>query len=185
MKIKDAIYNAAVFLQLEDVIGFIENGGEKTDEVTELVSQLERLAKLVINEIVCDYCPIKTTEKIVVSGGYFDFSELEKDVLDVYSIKQNGKNISFKQSYSSVALDDGIYDIEYSYIINTGNIDSEVTFSSGRITGRVVGYGIAAEYAIISGLTDEAVLWDKRYKDALEFALAEHRNIKIKKRRWL
>lgn len=37
------------------------------------------------------------------------------------------------------------------------------------ITGRMLAYGVAAEYCIVEGMA-EAVTWDKRYKDALAAA---------------
>ena len=50
------------------------------------------------------------------------------------------------------------------------------------ITPRVLAYGVAAEYCITEGI-DEAVTWDKRYKDGI--AAAKRSPKSIKSRRFL
>ena len=52
-----------------------------------------------------------------------------------------------------------------------------------KIDARVIGYGIAAEYCIINGL-DDALLWDKRYKDALKRAARTVGERRVKRRVW-
>lgn len=48
------------------------------------------------------------------------------------------------------------------------------------ISERVLAYGVAAEYCITEGI-DEAVTWDKRYKDALAAAPKQSRTVKPRK----
>ncbi len=50
------------------------------------------------------------------------------------------------------------------------------------VSGRVLAYGVAAEYCITHGL-DEAVTWDGRYKAAL--SAAKRRRIKVPQRRMM
>ena len=41
------------------------------------------------------------------------------------------------------------------------------------------------EYMLLSGMYDEAAVWDKRYKDLAEVVLSTNKSLKIKERRWL
>lgn len=54
----------------------------------------------------------------------------------------------------------------------------------GQGEARALALGTCCEYALASGLYDEAVLWDKRYKDALA-ALCRARGGTLKARRWV
>ena len=68
----------------------------------------------------------------------------------------------------------------YAPAAKTAEDDSEY----GQGEARALALGTCCEYALSSGMYDEAVMWDKRYKDALA-ALCRTRGGTLKGRRWV
>ena len=78
----------------------------------------------------------------------------------------------------------GVYVVKYAVRPTVLSMDDEVALPP-KITCRILCYGIIAEYYLISGMFEEAVTWDKRFKDALcaySHGRKEHR---VKQRRWM
>ena len=65
-----------------------------------------------------------------------------------------------------------------------------ITFTSlaenfgGKISARVIAYGVASEYCFLEMLYDDATLWESRYKNALLVASRKKGEIQLKKRGW-
>ena len=98
---------------------------------------------------------------------------------------EDGSSVSYKSYFDRITLAaPGKYTIEYSYAPGTLDVEDDSPYSE-RVPARVLAYGAACEYCIISGMTDEAVLWDKRFKDALGIAALKKSEKRVPKRRWL
>ncbi len=188
MKLKEAVYYAAMFMQLDNVCAALENSGGETDEETEKeIDRLVRCANLVLNEAASDYLPLKTTETVRAGDGLFvKYTELSKPIIDLFSVTdKSGRNVKIKQYFDRMIFPyEGEFDVTYSYAPAPVKLDDELPYTE-RLGARAVAYGTASEYAIISGMTDEAVLWDKRFKDALGLSSAVKRELRLPKRRWL
>ncbi len=184
MKTKTAIYYAAMFLSLEEVCESIESG-EMTAETEKEISILLKCANLIVNEITTDWIPLKKREKITVTGGERRLSDLEKPLMDVYKLLDGcGNEVKFRQFFDRIFCDDGDYIIEYSYFPDELTLESEIPFVISAPAVRVIAYGIACEYDIISGLTAEATVWENKFIDGLKSATRAKRELKVKGRRW-
>lgn len=180
MTVQDAILIAAAFLSEDEAEAAILNG----DTEAQTVTQFLRCANLVIEEIAAEYMPLITKERISVKNGSFLLSELSKRALNVYALRRNGEKQSYFCRAGLLTAADGEYEIEYSFLPEKAAIGDPLPFDA-HISARVVAYGIAAEYALISGLSDEAATFDKRYKDALNAAKTLRTEKKVKQRVWL
>lgn len=184
MKIKDAIYYAAMFLRLDDVCEALE-GGEADEETSKEIDRLVRIANLVINETARDFLPLKTSERITVGEDGFKYSDLSRRLVDVYSLTdKSGRSVPIRQYFDCfTAPTPGEYTIEYSYAPEAAALTSDI--DAGKLCERVLAYGICAEYSVISGETTDAVLWDGRYKDALASGSGDKREKRVARRKWL
>ena len=54
----------------------------------------------------------------------------------------------------------------------------------GKISARILAYGVASEYCFLEMLYDDATLWENRYKNALLCAQRKKGELKLKKRGW-
>lgn len=182
MKMKDAVMLAAVLLGLDDTAAKLEQDELDTDGAL-----LLRCANLVVNEICVDYFPLKTTSKLTSDGnGEIRYSDFPLPVSEVFkAVNSYGESVPFREFYDRLLLDKNTeYEVTYSYILPEADINGEVSFPE-RITARAVAYGIAAEYSVISQATDEALTWDRRYKDALARALRVAKEVRVRRRKWL
>lgn len=187
MKLKTAVYYAAMFLQLDAVCAALESESEEYDgSVKDEIDRLVRCANLVIGEAASDYVPLIAREKLTAGeDGEISYSSLSKSIIDLYSVKNAyGATVPVKQYFDRMVLPDpGEYEIEYGYMPDKIGLDGEIPYTE-RLGARTIGYGIACEYCIISGMTDDAVLWDKRYKDALHLAETKKTEKRLRGRRW-
>ena len=185
MKTKTAIYYAAMFLSLEEVCDMLE-GGERTAETEKECNILLKCANLIVNEIAHDWIPLKTREKIEVENGEYHLKNLSKNAIDVYKITDKyGNDIKFRQFYDRLFCENGEYEIEYSFEPSELTMDSEIPFTLASPAVRIIAYGIACEYDIISGLTAEATVWENKFIDGLKSATSKKREMKVRNRRWI
>ncbi len=184
MKTKTAIYYSAMFLSLEEVCQALESG-VMSEEAQKECDILVKCANLIVDEIASDWLPLKNKEKITVNAGEFDMKNLQKPVIDVFRITdKEGRRGRFRQFFDKLFCDDGEYEIEYSYAPGELTLESDLPFPLSTPSVRVIAYGIACEYNIISGLTAEASVWENKFIDALKSATSKKREFTVKRRRW-
>ena len=186
---RDCIAAAAEFLRLDDVAAAVKSGkedeliGGDKDELKLLIS----CAGFVANEVAAQYVPLYATETVYIKNGKIPFSALSRRCTEIVCVSVGGVKKRFKQTYDGVSLTEnysGKAEAEYNFVPAAPEIDGVLEWESEKLSPRVFGYGIACEYCIINGMS-EAVMWDKRYKDALSSAVRQKREMRVKKRRWL
>ena len=177
MTMNEIVTLAAFYLQFEDVL----NGGPAGEETT---AKLLRCANLVRAEIASDYFPLLTTETVSSADGTILPASLEKRLIDVKRITRNGNAVAFKVYPAAIRTVSGEVEIEYSYMPDDAEIGDDAGFFD-KISARTIAYGAAAEYCLVAGLFEEAVIWEKRFKDSLLAAQRKKSEIKVKPREWI
>ena len=56
---------------------------------------------------------------------------------------------------------------------------------SAAVSTRLIADGMAAEYAIATGLFEDAAVWDKKYKEGIRAAYRLQKCKRIRSRRWV
>ena len=186
MTIKEILISTAAFLGRSDIIDYLDKGVTVNNEQCEKeVKMMVRCANLVINELALEYLPLKFIETAESNGGIIYFGSLSKNILQVLNIFDEYDNkISYKLHADYVKTKPERVKIEYTYIPDTYAIDDVIGYAEKDLPLRAIGYGVASEFSIISGLYDEGVMWDKRYKDSLS-NLVFPKSVTAKKRNWL
>ena len=149
------------------------------------VDSLVRCFNLVENEIALDYFPLKRTEKVAVKEGRIPYSALSSAPVNVHRVTSGGRVISFTlfPEYAELGSRVGEAEILYSYIPTEKKLADKSDFS-GKITARLMAFGVCAEYCLSNARYDEAALWEKRYREALRAANILRRRLCIRPRRW-
>ena len=149
------------------------------------VETLVRCFHLVENEIALDYFPLKCTEKVAVKEGRIYYSELSRAPANVHRIMSGGRVISFTlfPEYAELKEQASEAEVLYSYIPSEKGIN-EISDFSGKISARLMAFGVCAEYCLSRGRCDEAEAWEKRYRDALRAANILRRRLCVRPRRW-
>ncbi|MCL1945430.1 MAG: hypothetical protein FWF56_06485 [Firmicutes bacterium] len=196
--IKDIVYMAAILGQLDDVVALIEQDtGLKTQDgkvvssdenvdkgALEVLNLLVRCANLVYSEIATEYASLVATELLTVDGEVLEYRKFGRSVLEILSVSCKGRRTKFKLRPDGLILDNGRYSIEYRYLPDKCNFEQEIEYKAGAINARILAFGTITEYCIISGLQDDAVMWDGRYRQSL-FGIVLKGEKKIKPMRWL
>ncbi len=177
MKIKECIKLAGVLLNLGDVL--------KSTTLTDTDKLLVRCANNCINEIASEYLPLTDEKTVKASGGKIMYSALGTTIYDVVDVKFEDKKAEYELMPSYIKVEkDGNYSVKFCYCPGALTAEDNVPMPL-LITDRVIAYGIAAEYMLINGFYEEAVAFDRVFKDALIRAAYGKRERRVKSRRWL
>ncbi len=189
MQVKEILELACVFLGMDEVLedeyftGNPEGGDDSTEKE---ISKLLKCLNLIVNEISSDYLPLLTEEDVVFNDEKLYYTELDKTILEVFSLKDfNGRAISFKTfpEYISANVQNAL--LTYSFQPQELEQDDVIIYYGGKIPPRVYAYGVAMEYLFISSQSDEAHIWEKRYKDCLCEIVRKKSETKLPSRRWI
>ncbi len=175
MKIKECIQLAAEALNLDATL----NGQSETDRL------LLRCANNCLDEITSEYLPLMSEKTVQSKDGRIAYSELGTAVYDVKWVKKDGNKVKFglMPSYIDVSCD-GEYEVMFYTRPEQMTLSDDVP-ETLHLTPRVISYGIAAEYLLVSGFYEEAVMYDRRFKDALVRLAGGDAARRVKRRRWL
>lgn len=177
MKIKECIQLAGVLLNLGDVL--------KSKTLTDTDKLLLRCANNCLSEIASEYLPLINEKTVKASGGKIMYSALGTTIYDVIDVKSEDGKAEFELMPSFIKVEkDGEYTVKFCYCPGELTEDDDVPMSL-LITDRVIAYGIAAEYMLINGFYEEAVTFDRVFKDALNRAAYGKKERRVKSRRWL
>lgn len=185
MTIKDIIKTAAVYLNLTDVIGYLDGtDGSPTPITLSKTDLLTRLANLTVSELAGSYVPMICSEQVETEDGKITFASLTNNITRILSVKNEfGHDAEFKIFPEYIGVFGGKYTIEYEYAPANYGLTDTVGFN-GKITAALLGYGVAAEFCITEGRFEEAVLWRKRYTYGVE-RVAIPKSTAMKGRCWL
>ena len=169
MKIKDIVKHAAVYLGLEKVVRYIENGEFSGDgNALSEVDTLTRCANLVINELACSYIPVIKRESVNGGGSRIDFSSLTETPLKVVGVEdENGDSVIFEtfpdyvKTYAAAAY------ITYEYVPSNGGLNDDIGYAEKDVPSRVIAYGVAAEYSLTVKAFNESVEWRERFLEEI------------------
>lgn len=193
MKIFDAVYTAAVFLQLDELCDAMNSEGFdranwKTNVTGETAAELDillRCCNLVFCELSETEFPLRTTCELAVEGGKIAYDDLPEKVTDIYAVRADGASVPFRQFYDCITLPvSGKVTVEYSFAPPAVTLDGQSPYSGNKPSARLVAYGIAREYCLISGMTDDATLWDGRFTACAEEEAAVKRERRVRRRAW-
>ncbi len=182
MLVKEVISLAAANLGREDLI---KCAASQTQPSGELLSLL-RCYNLVENEIALDYHPLKREETLSVEGNRVEFSAFTFAPVDILSVTdERGAAVEYSLFPAYIALNCGKeVRISYAYSPAEKGWNDEGSFS-GKISARLLSFGVTCEFCLSRGQFSEAAVWQKRYQDALRAASYAQPKKGIRSRRWV
>ena len=185
---RDCVRQSAINLQLDDVLTALDSIATIADDVALEIDRLTDCAKMTAIEIASDYIPLTREEEAESKNQRIKITSLSERVSSIVAVRLGYRDINFSVTHDEILLpQDGNFTIRYNFIPPFGrpDLDEELKWEHARVNERTFGFGIACEYCILMGMFDEALLWDKRFKDALFKANVEKAEKRIKRRRWL
>ena len=182
MKVKECVEKAAMLLGIaDDVCAYLEDGYEPGEEGAQ---RLLKCFNLVENELALDYLPLFAEQKVVNENGKVDFLLLQKNAVRIVSVKNEaGESVKFRLFPKYLETPKGALTIVYSYIPPEKQMGDESDYVT--LSVRLFAYGMAMNYALLMGLYEEAAVWEKKYKEALEAAYRIRGAAVVRSRRWV
>ena len=188
MIVKNIVKNAAMFLNLNDLLETTLLGGSKTadDVQTEEINFLVACCNLACNQVASEYITLTDTKSLTSTTGMISYPSISsKTIVDILKVKQNGVEVEFSCKPNRLETSPGDLEIVFAYQPLVSNINSTIDFNNFKLSERVLSYGVVAEYCYIGGRYDDATIWDNRFKTSLININRPRRELKIKKRLWI
>lgn len=186
MQVKEIIMSAAMMAGREDICGYLAGDEEDEGTAAKDTENMVRCFNLVENEIALEYKPLKYSQRIVTDNGIVEFAELQKQALDIIKVEdESGNKVKYKlyQTYLKTKPDTVV--VHYTYIPQKKTLEDKSDFAAADIPLRTAALGVVTEFSLISSLFDEAVMWDRRYKDSLQRACSKKVKSVLPARRWI
>ena len=184
MSIKDIVKNAALLLGRENVVDYF-NGGSANDETLRIVNNMTGLINLVISELACTYIPMVKKEKVNVSRGKVYYKDLTENALQILNVfDERGNEVYYEISAEYLTVSNGTVVVEYEHSPHNYGLDDQIGYDEKTVCANVLAYGLCAEFCISEGRFEQAVMWHKRYVDAL-YEICTPKNTRVKQRRWV
>ena len=186
MTVKEVIALAAGCLGREELVSALDKEEVSEEEKLEFDAFL-RAYNFVENEVALDYFPLKKEElfaPVEHKVSYTRFSSAPVDVLKVTD--GNGRTVEFEIRPTHIYLpeEQGVVSVTYSYAPVQKSIEDSSEFS-GKISARLLAYGVASEFSLVCARYQEAAMWEKRFRDALKCANLCRRKLSMSSRRWV
>lgn len=183
MKVSNVIALACQFTENEDLIDCIESE-EKSEEQVKKINLLLKCFNLVRSEVASDYFPILVREGVEVNNFKVLYKDLQNMPINIFSIKDEfGKSVRYKRFPEHMMIFARKVFITYSVLPVDLELNSEEV--SSVLSERVYAYGVAREYYIMQSLTDEAEIWEERFKASLKSLYRRKSNTFMPSRRWI
>lgn len=144
--------------------------------------ELLRMVNSVVSEICGEYFPLRKTEE-AESGGEIPLSSLSERLRQVADIKKEGRRVGFRLLPFCIRTEAGRVEVDYFYLPAAAEDEQSELELSPLLDARAVALGVAAEYCLCSGLYEQALAFDRRFRDSLA-ALAPHRERRLPERRF-
>ncbi len=183
MTVKELIVAAAISLGIaENVNAYLENGDSVGQKDTE---RLLECFNLVENELALDYLPLYAEETLQSATGSIDFSALSKAAVRILQVTDEwGNSVKYRLFPDYLKTQPGKLLISYTYTPKRKELGEESDFVL-QASSRLFAYGMAAEYSLMTGRYEEAAIWDKKYKEAIDAAYRARPCERIKSRSWV
>ena len=171
MKIYDAVYTAAVFLQLDELCDGMNSAafsasdpsGTLAAEQARELDILVRCCNLVLQELSESF-PLRGHTEAAIREGGISYAALPPRITHVYGVEQNGKRLAFTEEIDRIAVRGrGKATVKYCVRPPVVGVADVSPYPADVPSARLLSYGIAREYCLISGMTDDAALWDGRF----------------------
>lgn len=182
MDVTEVLDTAVGYLGLEDLC-FSKNCAAALSDSRAL--KLLRAINLVNSEVASEYFPLLKEETVESTDGIIEYIAFSERVLDVVTVKsQDGCCVRYKLFPSYLKTKEGgSYTVTYQYLPPKLEFSSLLPYDV-KISPRLIALGVSSEYCLLSGMYEEGVMFDKKYREALRMALLTKGERTVKARGW-
>ncbi len=183
MEVTKIIYAAAKMLGIgAEIMAYFDD--EKLDCKRE-AEILVQCYNLIEKELALDYFPLKREDTMLSFTGRVEFSAFSRAPVRILSVKDDkGEELEYELFPSYLKAKAGKITVIYTYTPDDKTAFDDCEYA-GAASETMFLYGTLAQYALTQGMYEEAVVWDKKYKKAIEDTYALQSCKRLKSRRWV
>jgi len=126
---------------------------------------IKRCANLVLGNIASNHRECVATQTFNVTDGRIEYREFKKNFLKVRSVKIGTRNVSHSLFINFMAVPNGRVTVEYCFIPIFERLSQEIHVPN--LSEQCFVYGVLTEYAVISGMFNEAKIWSHKFETEL------------------
>jgi len=118
-----------------------------------------------------NYLPLYYSETVAVNNGIVFFRDLEKNIITLKKVTKPDKaGARYTLHGDRIETPEPEIVIAYTYLPDETGLNDTLAYGGGRVDARLLALGAAAEFCLITGLYDDAAVFDARYNDAVRAA---------------
>jgi hypothetical protein len=166
MRVKKIIRDAAEILGLTDVAVLVDNGADESElRENSNYRVLLRCLNLVSANISSNYIDCIATQKFEVMNGRIEIKDFKRTFLKVKEVRVGRGQVSHELFIGFIRVPRGSVTVTYACVpeFKTANESARIL---GLPAGTIV-YGLLAEYAFVSGMFNEAKVWNEKFEQLL------------------
>lgn len=173
-------------LQLKDISLILDNSEYLQECENKELNLLKDCVNLVCNAIACDYINVTKSKLVNNIRGEIAYNDITNDrIYKILKVKNvYGDRIPFRITDNGIECDKGNVSITYSYFPKEYGFDDVIDVFKTKITERVFAFGVCSEYLYILGNSDDASIFEDRFKNAMRNIVRKQNEIVMPKRRW-
>ncbi|MCD7728851.1 MAG: hypothetical protein LUI60_02935 [Clostridia bacterium] len=169
IKVKDVIILALNMLDRADVAEAMD-AETLTDEQTEVLNTLLHCFNSVEDELARSYFPVAALQDVSVTDGKFYFTGLDHTPVKIIGVTSGGKRVKYRLTPQYIQTNAANITVEYNFCPDAKDLGGESDYDGICFGGRLMAYGVAAEYCLIRGGIEESQGWESKYSLAIEGA---------------
>ena len=179
---KDLVRAAAELLSEESVLSVLDEGSED-EQAKQTLTVLSRCANSVYSEVAVEYVPVIAEDVVESEGKTVPYSALSRTAREVLCVRdEKGKRVPFDARLDGVWMPRGKMCVHYIAVPAKKTLEDSLDHRDGLLDVRVLAYGVCAEFSMVSGMFEEALMWDKKYRDGLSGLMRRSAEIRLPKR---
>ena len=189
MTVQDVLKLAVVYIGDANLTKTTTLGGTEapTTQQTEKLNLLLTCVNDAIQSLALLYFPLKYEQKIISKTGVYNFSQLDKTLLDIIKVTDEHKlevDYAFFPTYFEARP--GTLNIVYTYIPDyVDDFTDSLEIAENKVSKRLMVLGVVSRYYMLIGMYTDADAWNTMFEQAALVASRNKNNVVIKKRSWI
>ena len=189
MTVKDVLKLAVVYIGDSELANTTILGGTETPttQQTEKLNLLLTCVNDTVQSLAMMYFPLKHEQKVTSSTGTYNFSQLDKTLLDIMKVTdEHNLEVDFAFFPTYFQSRKGTLNIVYSYIPDYVNDFSDsIEVVENKVSLRMMVLGVVSRYYMFIGMYTDAESWNSMFEQAVLVASRNKNNVVMKKRSWV
>lgn len=185
MEVKEVIISALNVLGRSGLAEKLSAGSALVGEEAEIADTLLYCFNAVEDELARKYVPLTAKEELTSYTGRFNYSDFSRPPVKIKGVYSGGEAVEYELLPQYIAANAVKITVEYEYAPSKKKLDGVSDFNC-EVSGYLMALGIAAEYCLINGEIEAAGLWEKKYREQIDFAQSKlPHGGSIPPRRWV